>query len=172
MVDVGEVGCSNSSIGTTGLTGCYGFLIDGLYNNDPFCFLDHHSYSVDQNTLTPVPKILLSLIKGLVKIFEKKGNAISRNIPIDFTKLSNMTLVVCGGIQQDPDYIRRAFGLLQEPFDLDLLNVFSPSSPEFILCQQLNRKTIIIDAVGYLLSDEIEDMAAEMGKYLGFAIAA
>lgn len=135
-----------------------------------FAFLDHHLYAVDQETSSTLPEILLSLMEGFVQGFRKSQANISGSEEIDFRKLSNMTLVICGGIQQDPDYIRLAFGLLQHQLSPDLLNCFTKFPLEFILCQQLNHKTIIINAVGYRLSDETEDMAAQMGKYLCFSI--
>lgn len=166
MIDVDEMGCSYSSITTTGLANCYGFLIDGKYGNVPFCFLDHHSYSVDQQTPYTLTEILHSLIKDLadntkehlinLKLFEK----------FDFKKIQNVTLLVCGGIQENPDHYRAAFALLQSPIDQQLLAQFSGNPDGQHLCQQLNYRTFIIDAVGYLLSDEMEEMAAAAGKYI------
>jgi hypothetical protein len=166
FVDVDETGSSFTSIYTKDLTGCYGFLVNGDYRGSPFCFLNHHSYSINQKTLLTLPEILFSSIKDLVsdikstlKKILKLEQAIIRK---DF--LSNLSLFVGGGIQQTPDFVRLGFSLLQNQLDLAVINSFPPNSEELYVCQQLNYRTTIIDAVGYLMSEEHEELIAKKSK--------
>ena len=85
--------------------------------------------------------------------------------PIKLENMSNISLFICGGIQQEPDYVRLAFALLQQPLDPEVIKLFpASSSPELLLCLKLNYRTTIITAVSFLLPDEVEDMAAIAGK--------
>ncbi|CAF2054414.1 unnamed protein product [Rotaria magnacalcarata] len=154
---------SDSSITTTGLTGCYGFLIDIKHDDNSFCFLEHHSFAVDCSTQSTLPEILLSLIKDLVKHITETLKSTPGSKSIEFKKISDASLFICGGIQQNPDYIRLAFALLQQPLNPETLGIFQAETSEFYLLQRLNCRTTIIDAVSFLLSDEIEDIAADAG---------
>ena len=88
--------------------------------------------------------------------------------PIKLENMSSISLFICDGIQQEADYVRRGFVLLQQPLDPEVIKLFSSSSPELLLCLKLNRRTPIITAVNYLLSDEVEEMAAIAGKTFTF----
>ncbi|CAF4145001.1 unnamed protein product, partial [Rotaria sordida] len=163
LVDVGETNASFSSISTKGLIGCYGILIDGLYDKSPFCFVDHHTFSVDRKTTLSTASILISLIEDLVKNIRKslKREPDSSEEIILKGTTSNLSLLVCGGVKQDPDHIRLAFQLLQHQLSHDVIDNFAPNSDELYLCQELNFRTTIISSVSYLLPDSIEDMAAD-----------
>ncbi len=63
--------------------------------------------------------------------------------------------------QQTPDLIHIAFFLLQNQLDLTIINIFTPDSEKLYVCQQFSYRTTIIKARSYLLSDKLEDMAAE-----------
>ena len=126
--------------------------------------MNHHSVAVNQDTSSTLAEILLSLMNDLVKSIMYNLQLTFRSKTIDFKKISNISLFICGGIQQEPDYVRLAFALLQQPLDPEVIKLFPASSPELFLCLQLNYRTTIITAVSFLLPDEVEDMAAIAGK--------
>jgi hypothetical protein len=166
FVNVGKRKSSFTSIYTKGLTGCYGFLVGGNYRGSPFCFLNHHPHSINQKTLLTLPQILLSLINDLVSDIKSTLKKLVQPEQYIIIKdsLSNLSLFVGGGIQQTPDFVRLGFSLLQNQLDLAVINSFPPNSEELYVCQQLNYRTTIIDAVGYLMSEEHEELIAKKSK--------
>lgn len=155
-----------SSIRTEGLVGCYAFLIDGHYNQLPFCFLYHCAFSTNPDTTSSISDILIAWIEELVE--DIKNSSLAKLVSsAEITlkdNINNLSLFICGGIKQQCDHIRLAFQLLQRQLDGDLIDKFKSDSDEFYLCQELNLKTTIVSAVSYLLPDSIEDMAADEGK--------
>jgi hypothetical protein len=160
---------SFTTISTYGSIGCYLFILDGLLENKPFSYLDHHSWSPSEDTATPPSVLLTRLLSGLAKSLSKR----IKNLPgLGKTdgvvqSLTSLSLFVGGGNQQDDDAIRDAFALLQRvecPQVAMPNNEMGRDNVQHLL-QQLHRKVTIIEPVSYLLSDELEDMAAEQGQF-------
>lgn len=117
---------SVGSIWTKGVAGCYCILIGGEYGNHPFCYLYHFDQSIGpidaDTTLSDTLLELLNYLGNLIKTTFPQ--ALQYDEEITFDKMSNLSLFIGGGIQQDPDYIRLSFGLLQNEFSSELLQIF------------------------------------------------
>ena len=157
---------SGSTISTDGLTGCYVFLVSGLFLGIPFCYLNHHSYSPELVATTP-PSLLLAMIEYLVECLIGEMRTFIGSAPVSdlIDSMSSLSLFIGGGIQEDSDTIRDAFTLLQADGDLTLTTADNSTIPpdQLRLLNQLHRNVIIINSVSYLLSDDLEDFAAEAG---------
>lgn len=155
FVDVTENKPSLSSIYTKGLAGFYGFLVDGDYDGSPFCFLHYLNEPINPNTSLKLDEILCNLKVSLNNTLQ------SKKIILNESSIFNLSLFVGGSLQATPDFVRMAFSLLQNQLDLAVKNKFEPNSEELFICQQLNYRTTIIDAIRYLLLDDVEDYAAK-----------
>jgi hypothetical protein len=160
---------SGSTISTEGLTGCYVFLLSGLFLGLPFYYMDHHSYSLESGAATP-SKLLLALINNLAEslIEEMKTLGIYVTLSVPIRSMSSLSLLIGGGIEEGSDATRDAFALLQT--DGDIMLAIDGSSEldddQRNLLKQLHRNVIIINPVSYLLSDDLEDYAAEKGQLI------
>ena len=161
-VRMGEAKASETKISTAGLTGCYAFLITGEYQRSPFCWLEHQPFSMGPNTSAP-PTLLHQIAKRFAKDMKPCLQEIFRS-SINLADVTNLALLVAGGLQEFPDDVRNALALLQQPFHQKLLGSFSTDPEVSHLVQHLQSRTIITAPLGYCLSDETEDRAAAAGN--------
>ncbi len=152
-----------NKISTSSLTGCYGYLITEEYRQSSFCWLEHQPYSDDPNTSSP-SELLYEIMEGFVEKMKKTLVKIFPLSNIDLREISNLILLVAGGIQESPDDVRNVLALLQQPFHQELLGLFSNDPEAYHLMQQLQGRTTITAPVGYTISDDIEDLAYAVGK--------
>jgi hypothetical protein len=154
---------SVNKISTSGLTGCYGYLITGEYLQSSFYWLEHQLYSDDPDTSSP-SQLLYEIMERFVEKMKKKLAKIFPSSNIDLREISNLVLLVADGVQEFPDDVRNALALLQQLFHQELLGLFSNDPEAYHLMQQLQGRTTITAPVGYTISDETEDLAYVVGK--------
>ena len=109
-------------------------------------------------------------MKALVlsMIDEMKNFNVSVIVSSLISSLSSLSLLIGGGIQDGSDAIHDAFGLLQTDGDLMLATDGSSAldTDHRDLLKQLHRNVVITNPVSYLLSDDLEDFAAEAGQFM------
>ena len=165
---------SRSAIKTDGLTGCFGFLLDGAYDGKPFCYLHHNSWapnpaeqlSSEELLANQLHELALSLKEALREWLLEAKEATEAS-DAEILSMSCLSLVVAGGDQQDNDEIREAFALLQAgPLSSAVVDRVRSEPVELHLLEQLHRKVTIIDAVGYFISDDQEEDVADAGRLI------
>ena len=128
-VDMEQCQVSKTSIYTDCLASCHCLLVNGLYNDTPFAFLNHNFFGVGTNETSKNLKLLLdSLVKQL-----KETLAIDSELTIGIASLKNLRLLVCGATVNEKDYEREAYSLLIKPSQHILDHLISTLDGETVL---------------------------------------
>lgn len=96
---------SYTSIEIQALSSCICLLLDGVIGNKPFCFL-YHSSKVDDNE-TDSPEALS------IFLLDKLSNNVKETLKIpslskNENKISNLTLFMCGGAEEENELTRES----------------------------------------------------------------
>lgn len=133
--------------------------MDGAIGNKKFCFLWHSSKldeeeeeedKDDDEDDRNFYKLLIYLLDKII-INLKKSSSLEPNA------IDNLTLLIAGGVVDEHQLTRKAYGLLNETIDSTLIEHLTTNTDVLNLFKKLQNSVIIISPVTYLLPDNIED---------------
>ncbi|CAF3889097.1 unnamed protein product, partial [Rotaria sordida] len=101
---------SRETIGTYGVSTCFFYLLTGLYNQEPFSYLDHHDFEVDEDK-NPYDT-LYSLLDHIFNFLKDSIFATDSLTDISIKKLKNLFLMIGGGCPKQRDIVRYSFSTL------------------------------------------------------------
>jgi len=148
-----KAGLSTTTISTDSLSGCYAFLISGIYNGINFCYLNHQPWT-PRGTVRSLDKLLVDLLERLAKEIKRKLRRFFHLTTLPSLKQSttNLSLFVGGGGQLSKDNIREACLLLENNGSRANIVKLIDNDDTLYLYHQFLYRTTIIKPAAFIMS--------------------